>query len=223
MFLQVGVFPQDRPWLRFLWQEDPTNVTTAYQYVHHCFGAKDLPTCTIYALKRNAIGNETLFPEAALCVKNIFYKDDYLESSPTVKEAKWKAQDLVKVLVKGVLTLTKFVSNVCSVLLTINRMENPTNGNVKSLLAEDESSQVLEVKWNNRPNMSVVRPGTSPEHSHTITQRVIPSLVSTVYDPIGLFAPYAVESQLFLKRSWRFSVQEWDDNLSNHIVDIFLE
>ena len=46
-------------------------------------------------------------------------------------------------ITKSGFTLTKFVSNVRGVFSTLNRMEDPTNGNVKALAAEDEFSHVL--------------------------------------------------------------------------------
>ena len=73
--------------------------------------------------------------------------DDYLESSPTVKEAKRKAEYFVNQLAKGGFTLKKFVSNVGGVLSTLNRMEKSSNGNVKALAAADVSSHVLGLKW----------------------------------------------------------------------------
>ena len=93
---------------------------SVYQYVRHIFGAKDLPTRANYAHRRNATDKEITFPEAARTVKNNFDIDDYLESCPTVEEATRKAQDVVQILAKGAFTLTMFVSNVPSVLLTLN-------------------------------------------------------------------------------------------------------
>ena len=122
MFLQVGVLPQDQPSIPFRLRENPAEKIAVYQCMRHIFGAKDSPTCANFALKRNATDNEAAFPEAALSVKNNFYMDDYLESSPTV-EATRKAQDIVKMLAKGGFTLTKYVSNVRGVLPTLNRMK----------------------------------------------------------------------------------------------------
>ena len=120
MFLQVGVIPEDRPSLRFLWREDPATDVAVYQYVRHIFGSKDSPTCANYALQQTARDNRIQFLEAANSVENHFYMDDYLESSPTVNEATQKAQDLVDILEKGGFKLTKFVSNVPSL---VNRVE----------------------------------------------------------------------------------------------------
>ena len=96
MFLLVGVIPEDRPSLRFLWREDPATDVAVYQYVRHIFGSKDSPTCANFALQQPARDNRIQFPEAAYSVKKHFYIDDYLESSPTVNEATKKAQVLLK-------------------------------------------------------------------------------------------------------------------------------
>ena len=112
VFLQVGVIPRERPFLRFLWREDPATDVAVYQYVRHIFGSKNSPTCANYAYQRTARDNRKKFPEAAEKVGSNFYMDYYLESSATIDEATNKAQDLVKILSKGFFTLTKFVSNV---------------------------------------------------------------------------------------------------------------
>ena len=36
------------------------------------------------------------------------------------------------------------------------------------------------------------------------------SLVSSVFDPLGLFAPFTVEMRRLLKTIWTKSGQEWD-------------
>ena len=64
MFLQVGVPDCDQPSLRFLWREDPTTNVVVYQYTRHIFGAKDSPTCAIYALQRTAGDDVNQYPEA---------------------------------------------------------------------------------------------------------------------------------------------------------------
>ena len=80
MLLQVGVLPYDQPSLHFLWREDPTSNVVVHQYTRHIFGAKNSPTCAIYALERTASDNAKEYPEAAKDVLENFYMDDYLDS-----------------------------------------------------------------------------------------------------------------------------------------------
>ena len=63
---------------------------------------------------------------------------------------------------------------------------------------------------------------TTPDTNRTVTQRIVLSLISAVYDPIGLVAPYTVETRLLLK-DWRLSGQKWDDILPDDIVTKFLD
>ena len=49
------------------------------------------------------------------------------------------------------------------------------------------------------------------------------SLVSAVYDPIGLVAPYTVQARLLLEDIWRISGQQWDDDYPDNIVTKFNE
>ena len=124
---------------------------------------------------------------------------------------------------KGGFTLTKFVSNLRDVLSTLNRMEIPVNGNVKALAAEDESSHVLGLKWKYQFDTIVVNRGTSPSGNCTLTQRFVLSLVSALYDPIGLVVPYTVKARLLLQDIWRLGGQQWDGNLPDNIADKLLE
>ena len=95
MFIEVGLIPEDRPSLRFLWREDTATDVAAYQNLRHIFGSRKSPTCAIYALHQTARDIRIQFPEAANSVGKQFYMDDYLESSPTVNEATKKTQVLL--------------------------------------------------------------------------------------------------------------------------------
>ena len=149
--------------------------------------------------------------------------DDYLESSPTAEEAAQKAKDLVKMLSIGGFKLTKFVSNDPKILSQIEPDSENQSNDEKQLPTQDESSHVLGLKWNHNSDTLVVSRGTTPDTKQTVTQRVVLSLVSAVYDPIGLVAPYTVKARLLLKDIWRLSGQKWDDVLPDDIVTKFTD
>ena len=224
MFLQVGVIPEDRPSLRFLWREDPATDVAVYHNVRHIFGSKDSPTCANYALQQTARHNRIQFLEAANSVENNFYLDDYLQSSPTVNEATKKAQDLVEMLAKGGFNLTKFVSNVLGLVKIVDpKYQLPSESNEKVLVTDEETSHILGLKWNHSRDTLVVSRGTTPDLNRPVTQRVFLSLVSAVYDPIGLAAPYTVTARLLLKDIWRLSGQQWDNNLPDNVCKKILD
>ena len=146
MFLQVGVIPKNQPSLHLLRREDPANKIAVYQDVHDIFGAKDSTTCANFSLTRDATDNEITLPEAAFGMRSDFYMRAQLESSLTIGKAEQKFQDLVKMVTEGWFTLKKVVNNVRRVLSTLSQTDNPTNGNVKTIAVNDESSHVLGLK-----------------------------------------------------------------------------
>ena len=81
---------------------------------------------------------------------------------------------------------------------------------------------VLGLKWDHNNDTLVVSRGTNSTITKSLTQRLVLSLVSSVYDPIGLVAPFTVGSRLIFKYIWRVNGQSWDDELPKDTVDRFL-
>ena len=222
MFLQVGVPDCDQPSLRFLWREDPTTNVVVYQYTRHIFGAKDSPTCANYALQRTARDNVTQYPEATKAVLENFYMDDYLDSVESPERALKRSKELVQLLHLGGFKLTKFVSNVPNLADRIVGSHHSTEPKVIAS-SKEESSHVLGLKWNLNNDTLVVSRGTSSTVTKSLTQRLVLSLVSKVFDPIGLVAPFTVGARLLLKDIWRASGQHWDEELPKGTAEGFLE
>ena len=82
---------------------------------------------------------------------------------------------------------------------------------------------MLGLKWNRSSDTLVVSRGTNPGVKVKATQRIVLCLVSSMYDPIGLVAPYTVKARLLLKDIWRLYGQQWDDNLPPEDVFKFLD
>ena len=93
-------------------------------------------------------------------------------------------------LAKGGFKLTKFVSNVPSLVNSVDpKYQLPTVSTEKVLATDEETSLVLGLKWNHSRKILVVSRRTTSDSNPPVTQRVVLSLVSAVYDPIGLNAP----------------------------------
>ena len=196
MFLQVAVPDWDQPSLRFLWREDPTTNVVVYQYTRHIFGAKDSPTCANYALQRTARDNVNQYPEATKAVLVNFYMDDYLDSVESPERALKRSKELVHLLHLGGLKLTKFVSNVPNLT---DRIDGSTQSTEPKVIAssKEDSSHVLGLKWDHNNDFLVVSRGTSSTVTKSLTQRLVLSLVSKVFDPIALVAPFTVGADCY--------------------------
>ena len=79
------------------------------------------------------------------------------------------------------------------------------------------------MRWNHVEDALVVSRGLDTSDHSIITQRVILSQGSSVFDPIGLLAPYTVSARLLLKEIWRLHGKQWDDNQPEDICQRFLD
>ena len=179
----------------FLWREDPTQKLAVHQYTRHIFGAKDSPTCANYALQRTADDNCKESPREAGIVRNNFYMDDYLESFATSEEATEMCQDLVTLLKRGGFKLTKFVSKF-NLPPSLPPLQDQSSGTPEVC---ELSSHVLGLKWNQRSDTLVVSRGVNRLVTEPVTQRLVLSRVASIFDPIGLVAPYTIKARLVLK------------------------
>ena len=76
--------------------------------------------------------------------------------------------------------------------------------------------------WDHTNDTLIVSRGTSCAITKSLTQRFVLSLVSKVFDPIGLVAPFIVGARLLLKDIWRVKGQQWDEELPQDMVQRFL-
>ena len=225
MFLQVGVLARDQISLRFLWRDNTTSDVVVHQYTRHIFGARDSPSCANFALQKTATDNMSTYPEAALVINEKFYMEDYLDSFENVTHAIKISRDLVSLLKLGGFNLTKFVSNADEITSAMNPEESETSSStIKEICnGAEQSAHVLGLKVDHVKDTLVVSRRVDRPLNKAITQRTVLSFVSSVFDPVGLVAPYTVRARLLLKDIWKISGQSWDDELPEDIRDKFLE
>ncbi len=127
-----------------------------------------------------------------------FYVDDCLVSVPTVQEAVQLRSDLVDLCNMGGFQLTKWVSNSRTVLSSIE--EEQRGKDIRSLDLDNDklpTEHALGLQWNVeddtfRFNIAVT------EKPHT--RRGILSMVSSVFDPLGILAPLTLPVKQLLQQ-----------------------
>ena len=143
--------------------------------------------------------------------------DDLLKSLKTELEAVDLCKDLMKMLARGGFNLTKWTSNSVTVLEQLECGDAAA----EFRLSGPPDLHVLGVKWCVRDDSLVVSRGTMKSVSHDCTQREILSLVSSVFDPLGVVAPFTIRSRLILKAIWQTQGQAWDNPVSPELRDVF--
>ena len=213
MFLQVKVPPTDCKVLRFLWRENHTDPNSVYEYGRHMFGAKSSPTCVNYALQQ--VGRDCR-DENGMVSKLIniqFYMDDFVKSVASEEKVVEVYKSLRKSLADGEFQLTKRICNTEKVMEEISPEDRSVSLS-KTFEAEPLALSILGLQWNVKSDSLEICRGMGKEVPAKITQRIVSSHVSSVFDLLGLFSPFTVRMRLLLKGFWKKHGQSWDEELS---------
>ena len=215
MFHQVKVCEEDPDSLRFLWRDlNKTKKPDEYKMTVHVFGAVDSPCCANYALQRAARDHQGNFSEDTIhAVGRNFYMDDLLASKQSSDEATGLAKDLIGVLATGGFRLTKWMSNSREVLTAIPSSEVACD-TIHLDRKELPQERALGVKWYTEQDLLSLEP---VKNEFPNTKRGILSATSSVFDPLGLAAPYVINAKLIIQELWTHQVK-WDDELPNDIL-----
>ena len=218
MFHQVRVPKTDQDCLRFLWWPDGNMKLQpeVYRMVVHLFGAISSPSCCNVAIQRTASTQVDYYPEASRALMTNFYVDDFLASVTSESEALSMINDVTDVCRRGGFHLTKWVSNSKSVLEQIPEEERAKS--VKDLTLDNfPAERALGVCWDIRTDTLGF---TVAVKDQPPTRRSILSLVSSVFDPLGMASPFVLTAKLLLQDLCRMNLS-WDDKLTGPYLDIW--
>ena len=205
-FHRIIVNPEDRKFLKFLWQNFKTNELLTYQFKVVLFGV----TCSPYLLQ------ETLHTHLSQSVEgnkfiDKFYVDNYMNTYDNADELISDKVTLGNVMNEASMPLQEGVSN---------------NDHFNSLyqIVVPVTQNVLGVSWNPiTDNMNVeVGESLTQETLWRFTKRKILSLVSSIYDPLGWVSPLTVRGKMFMQTLWKEKMG-WDQKLNPDQVKVIYE
>ena len=213
MYYQMNVPPEERDFLRYLWwpNGDLSQDPATYRMRVHVFGAISSPTCSNYALRRCATDNLHKYnEEVTSAILHDFYVDDFVKSMEEESSAIQLVKDIKECLAEGGFNLCKWMSNSRSVLESIP-IEDRGKG-LKNLDIHHEDLPVehtLGVQWDvesDQIGFSV------KEVDPKATRRNMLSVISQVYDPIGITAPYILKAKKILQTCCKEKIP-WDEKV----------
>ncbi|XP_062621125.1 uncharacterized protein LOC134282740 [Saccostrea cucullata] len=215
MFHQVSIPEQDRDCLRFLWWKDGNLDASPEQYRMkvHIFGATSSPTCCNYALQQTAKEYGSDFdPTVVTTVLRNMYVDDCLSSVDTEKKAALLIEDLSTLCSKGGFHLTKWISNSKQVLESVPEEDRAKDVQKWNLEGESETlvERALGVYWlvNSDRLGFLINIKNQPT-----TRRGILSIVSSIFDPLGIVSPFVMTAKTLLQKMCKNSVG-WDEEIT---------
>ncbi|XP_026015330.1 uncharacterized protein LOC113016608 [Astatotilapia calliptera] len=216
MFHQFHVKKSDQDYLRFLWWKkgDLGAQPQEYRMRVHIFGAASSPGCANYGLKHLATENKDRYPLGSQFILRNFYVDDGVTSTDSSEKAIKLAEEARKLCALGGLRLHKFVSNDKAVLVSIPATERASD--IKDLnLAFDNlpSERALGIQWHVESDCLKISTNLKEQPA---TRRGILSIVASLYDPLGLIAPFLLIGKEVLQQMCCHGTG-WDDPLTNEL------
>ena len=214
MFYQVRVHEDDTDCLRFLWwpNSDESQEPETYRMLVHVFGAASSPTCANVALQRTAEDNRDTFPKDVCdSIARNFYVDDFLKSVPSVGQATALAQDITTLCSEGGFHLTKWTSNNREVIESIPMEERGKD--LKKIQLEYDSlpmERALGVIWLVEADHLCFKVNVKDLPP---TRRNLLSIVSSIFDPLGLVSPFILKAKFIMQDLCRKELS-WDKEIN---------
>ncbi|XP_064621732.1 uncharacterized protein LOC135484315 [Lineus longissimus] len=216
MFNQVRVEKDHRDVLRFLYfdEGDITKAPRIYRMRTHIFGGVWSPSAANYALKKTAADNASDFPpETAETVNRSMYVDDVLGSKVNDPEAIVLATSLREMLKRGGMDVIKWASNSRVLLKAIPNSDLAMG--MKDLDLDSDglpTERALGMVWD--VEQDTFRPCITTQ-DRPMTRRGVLSILSSVYDPLGLVSPFVLKARTIFQDLCREKLG-WDDGMSQH-------
>ena len=211
MYLQVRIPEEQRDVLRFLWR-DPEGHVIELRMTSHLFGGVWCAASSTFALRR-AVEDAQADADVMNAVVRNAYVDDLLQSKQSLLAAANLARGVQVALAHAHFYMAKYVSNYPAILKDVPSEDRAPA--VKDMPSED-SSKALGLRWDVRNDaFFYVRVGIWKDS--TITKRKILSLVSSLYDPLGLLAPIIVVGRMIFQQVSRLKMN-WDDVVPPEVV-----
>ncbi|XP_076396739.1 uncharacterized protein LOC143265933 [Megachile rotundata] len=154
--------------------------------------------------------------EAARNIINDSYMDDFLSSRRTVREAAEFVRDVIAINARANFAMHGWASNKAEVLQnSVDHGQRLDKGDMR--LGDRGGERVLGLFWDTQTDelQFNVELKNIPKEillgEKKLTKREL-CVIMSVFDPLGLLAPFTLKSKIIMQEIWRSGIN-WDDQL----------
>ena len=219
-FLQIGLHPSHRDFVRFLWFQEPSNIDfenfennelTELRFCRVLFGVTSSPFLLFATIIHHMNKYSTVDKEFVDRFLSSLHVDDLSTGANSVDEAFdyfCKCKDRLEV---GSFNLRKFRSNSAELQQRVNK-------NYAMLIEERNCllvNKILRFKWNKFKDNFVFDFNEIRERFDVIpTRRYVIKAITSIYDLLGLLNPISVQMKTLLQKLCS-PKYDWDDLVTN--------
>lgn len=205
MYRQINIQPDQRNLQLILWRENKSDDLGVYQLNTVTYGTASAPYLSIRCIKQ--LASECSDDVIKQIIDEDFFVDDLItghDNKQVLLDICTKVSDVLK---SGCFHLRKWM---------FNSESSATEQTKQLLLGENCLTKTLGIGWQN--NLDLLYFTTKIEHNVThATKRDILSVISQVYDPLGLLAPSIIIAKILLQKLWLCKLS-WDEPVPNNIL-----
>ena len=221
MYRAVHIAPEDRDYHRFLWREKATDPIIDYRMKRVTFGIASAAFLATNSILHLAETHESELPLATTAVKESFYVDDGLISTPTEEQAILVHQELQNLFSKGGFKLRKWDSNSSKVVQAIP-LEIRSARATSSLPGSNEFIKTLGIEYNCHQDYFRFSTTDLAIKESKLTKRTVLSDSAKIFDPLGLISCVTIVVKIIFQRLWQQGIG-WDDPLPHDILQDWLK
>ncbi|CAG7632968.1 unnamed protein product [Allacma fusca] len=201
MYRQVLVHPEDTPYQRILWRENPEEPYRDYELLTVTYGTSCAPYLATRTLNQLAEEEKNRHPIASEVLRKDFYVDDCVSGTSSIPAALHLKSELQELLQRGGFHIRKWASNDPNVI-------SPEGS--KDIVSFDFDNQIttLGLQW--IPGRDLFTFKVDDMKKKSPTKRNILSEISKIYDPLGWLSPVIVKSKIMLQSLWKIKL-DWDE------------
>lgn len=206
MYRQVNIIPEQHNLQLILWRQ-----TGDEKIKHYClntvtYGTASASFLATRCIKQIALEIQHEQPKISNIIACDFYVDDLITGANDESEAIEIAREISGNLKKSCFDLRKWSSNSPVVLEALGKTQSETIG---YYITSDDKRKTLGVVW--KPNDDVFENIVHTQScDRSVTKRQILSVISKLFDPLGMLGPVIVIAKIMLQRLWQLKLG-WDE------------
>ncbi|XP_044760395.1 uncharacterized protein LOC123317848 [Coccinella septempunctata] len=211
MYRQINVEPSQRKLQLILWRSDPSSPLQTYELNTVTYGTAPAAYLSTRCLKK--ISDETLTknPKISQIIANDFYVDDLLTGGDSIEEVAYIKTEITQILEYYGFQLRKFLSNRSEIMGSL------CDDNTLSI-GESNKSKTLGLLWNSTEDYLLY--SIAIPDKVICTKRSILSIISQIFDPLGLISPVIITAKIIVQKLWA-SNTGWDETVTPEIYTIW--
>lgn len=209
MYRMVNIRPEQQMLQQILWRFEPHEQLRQYKLHTVTYGTASAPYLATRCLTH--LGNECSDKSVSEVILHDFYVDDLVTGAATESELIETCKGVIVQLESGKFHLRKFHSNSAQVVTEIVG-ENSSDELLN--LCNNEYSKTLGLLWSSKED-NLLFSVNIDEHKF-LTKRKILSLMSQIFDPLGLINPCILQVKIILQSLWSSQIT-WDESVPSDI------